>query len=134
MINAVDFYRMARFLYLKNIPLLPWIIDKVIFYMYNSVVPHTCEIGKATFLACGGVGVLIHPRTVIGQNVNIGSNVTIGGRSGKKNVPIVGNNVFIATGSKILGDLKIGDNAVVVGVPAYIIKYRKDTSKRYGEV
>ena len=92
MLNAIHFYRIARFLYVKKIPLLPWMVDKVIFFMYNSVVPRTSQIGKGTLLACGGVGVLIHPRSVIGENVNIGSNVTIGGRSGKPNVPIIGDN------------------------------------------
>ncbi len=64
--------------------------------------------------------------------------MTIGGRSGKENVPVIGNDVYIATGAKILGDIKVGnnviiganavvikdvpDNCVVAGVPAKIIK------------
>lgn len=150
MLNAIKFYRIARYLYLKKVPFLPWLIDKIIFYMYNSVVPRTAQIGKGTFLAVGGVGVVIHPRSIIGDNVNIGASVTIGGRSGLYDVPKIGNNVFIATGARILGNVKIGDNAVVGanavvindvpenavvgGIPAKIIKYRTDISKRYGEI
>lgn len=82
---------------------------------------------------------MIHKRTVIGNNCVIGSCVTFGGRSGIFEVPVVGNNVYIGTGSKLLGNITIGnnvtiganavvlsnipDNAVVVGIPAKIIKY-----------
>lgn len=69
----------------------------------------------------------------------IGTNVTIGGRSGHYEVPSIGNHVEICTGSKVLGPIHIGDNtviganavvinnvpdnAVVAGVPAKIIKF-----------
>ena len=52
--------------------------------------------------------------------------------------PVIGNNCYIATGAKILGDIKIGDNcqigagavvlkdapanSVLVGMPAKVIK------------
>lgn len=138
MVNAVFFYRIAHWLYLHHIPLLPKLIRLFIFLVYNSVVPYECKIGANSFLGYGGIGVVIHKRAVIGDNVIIGSNVTIGGRSNKFNVPVIGNNVDISTGAKILGDIKIGDrvivgaNAVVIsdvpndcvvaGVPAKIIK------------
>lgn len=148
MLNAIHIYRIGRFLHLKKIPILPKIFEKITFFMYNSVVPPTASIGEGTLLGYGGIGVLIHPKAVIGCNVKIGSNVTIGGKSGKPNVPVIGDNVFIASGAKILGDLLIGnnavvganavvlkdvpENAVVGGIPAKILKYRTDTSKRYG--
>lgn len=150
MLNSIHIYRLGRYFYLKRIHVLPKIFEKIIFFMYNSVVPPTASIGEGTLLGNGGVAVVIHPRAIIGNNVKIGSCVLIGGRSGNPNVPIIGNNVFIATGSKILGDVKVGDNAViganavvihdvpanaiVGGIPAKVIKYRDDTSKRYGLV
>lgn len=56
-------------------------------------------------------------------------------------MPIIGNNVYIATGAKILGPIKIGSNVIiganavvindvpnnvtVAGIPAKIIKSKK---------
>ena len=89
--------------------------------MYNSVVPSECEIGAGSFLAYGGIGVVLHRRAVIGRDVNIGSNVLIGGQSGGKGVPRIGDNVFLATGCKILGEIEIG-NFVVVGANTVVTK------------
>ena len=68
----------------------------------------------------------------------IGTQVTVGGKSGHFEVPVIGDNVYLATGAKILGPIKIGnnvtvganavvikdvpDNCVVAGIPAKIIK------------
>jgi serine O-acetyltransferase len=141
MIEAIKFYRIARFLYLKHIPILPKIIQVIIFYLYNSYIPYKAKIGKKSTFGYGAIGVVLHERSIIGNNVLIGPNVTIGGRSGNYNVPIIGDDVYISTGAKILGDIKIGnnsiiganavvidnvpENAVVAGVPARIIKYKE---------
>lgn len=59
----------------------------------------------------------------IGQNCKILSDVTIG-IDGKKNstgAPIIGNNVYIGTGVKILGNISIADN-VVIGANTVVTK------------
>ena len=122
---------------------LPKLIKLLIFLLYNSSIPYQAKIGAGTKFAYGGIGVIIHKKAIIGQNCMIGSNVTVGGRSGKQEVPIIGSNVYLATGSKVLGDIEIGDhatigaNAVVIknvpsygvaaGVPAKIIKINEST-------
>jgi len=139
MINAVFFYRIEHWLYKKKIPFLPKLFQLFIFLTYNSSVPYQCSIGKGTKFSYGGISVVVHKRTVIGNNCVIGSCVTFGGRSGIFDVPKVGDNVYIGTGSKLLGNITIGNNviiganavvlsdvpddAVVVGIPAKIIKY-----------
>ncbi len=136
--NALLFYRVGNFCYRYHIPLIPILMKLMIRVIYNSVVDCSTRIGKKTFLAYGGIGVVIHKKAIIGSYVNIGQQVTIGGRSGKKILPIIGNHVFIGAGAKILGDVTIGnnvtigansvvikdvpDNCVVAGVPARIIK------------
>lgn len=83
----------------------------------------------------------MHARCKTGYNVDICTNVTIGGKSGKYDVPVVGNNVYIGTGAKILGPIKTGnnvivganavvindvpDNVMVAGIPSKIIKKNK---------
>ena len=120
MFNSIYFYRLGRFFYMTNIPVLPKIVELIIFLIYNSKIPSSCEIGKGSFFSYGGIGVVIHARTKIGRNVEIGTNVTIGGRSGHFDVPRILNNVYIATGSKILGPIEIGNN-VIIGANAVVI-------------
>lgn len=137
--NAIAFYRVEHWLWKRKVPFFPKIIHHIIFLMFNSHIPASCLIGKGSKFAYGGMGVVIHAHCVIGCDCIIGTNVTIGGKSGKPNPPMIGNNVYISTGAKILGDIKIEDNviiganavvikdvprnAVVVGVPSRIIKY-----------
>lgn len=79
MLNAVFFYRISRWLYLHHIPFLPKLITLLIFLLYNSKVPYQAEIGKGTKLGYGGIGVVIHSKSVIGKNCVVGQNVTVGG-------------------------------------------------------
>jgi serine O-acetyltransferase len=114
-------YRLGNFAYRKSIPVLPIICDLLIRLIHNCAIYSQTKIGAKTIFGYGGIGVVIHKRVVIGRNCNIGSNVTIGGKSGSANVPTIGNDVFIATGAKILGDLKVGDNSVI-GANAVVVK------------
>jgi serine O-acetyltransferase len=84
-------------------------------------------------------GVIIHQDVVVGDDCMIMQQVTIG-QLATEEVPILGSNVYIGAGAKILGGVKIGDwarvgsNAVVlcdvpahctaVGVPAHISSRR----------
>jgi serine O-acetyltransferase len=82
------------------------------------------------------VGVVIHERAVIGDDCMLMQQVTIGMLADHQ-VPVVGSRVYIGSGAKVLGGIRIGDdarigaNAVVlidipagataVGIPAKII-------------
>lgn len=55
----------------------------------------------------------------IGDNVWINQQVTIGHKG--ESAPVIGNNVRISCGAKILGGVRIGDN-VVVGAGAVVVK------------
>ncbi|MGB5982579.1 MAG: serine acetyltransferase [Nonlabens sp.] len=146
MFNAYHLYRMSHVLYLKKIPILPHLIKLLIFLIYNSSIPYQAKIGSKSQFGYGGIGVVIHRNSILGKNCKIGSGVTIGGRSGHPKVPIIGDNVYLATGSKILGPIKIGnnvtvganavvinnvpDNAIVAGIPAKIIRIENEKSKQ----
>ncbi|MCH1552882.1 MAG: hypothetical protein L7R84_05470 [Balneolaceae bacterium] len=79
-------------------------------------------IGKEFTLGYGGLGVVIHPDTVIGFNVSVGTGVTIGGAGGEKvGVPVLKDNIVISSGAKLLGPITIGDGAVV-GANAVVLK------------
>lgn len=144
--TAIKLYRIANRLYKMKIPVLPYIIYRLIYLINNCHVHYSTEIGKGTVIAYGGIGVVIHKRAKIGCNCVIESNVTIGGRLNKKEVPIIGDNVMIGTGARVLGDITIGsnciiganavvisnvpDNSIVAGVPARILKKNVDINKK----
>jgi len=120
-LNLAKIHKITHMLYLKRIPLMPKIMYYFQFLIFNSSLPPSTKIGKKTIFAYGGMGVVIHARTTIGENCIIGQGVTIGGKSKIYNVPQIGNNVYISAGSRILGDVKIGNN-VVIGANAVVIK------------
>lgn len=91
------------------------------YLLFNSSVPASVKIGRDTKFAYGGIGVVIHARAVIGNNCLIGQNVTIGGKSGWHEVPIIGDNVEISAGARILGPVRIGNN-VIIGANAVVVK------------
>jgi serine O-acetyltransferase len=91
------------------------------YVLFNSSLPASCTIGKGTVLAYGGIGIVIHARTVIGRNCMISQNITIGGKSGWYEVPVIGDNVHISAGARILGPIQIGNN-VIIGANAVVVK------------
>ena len=128
-------YNMQRL----RIPLLPSLINKLfIRILFGCQLGNGTKIGNNVNLGYGGLGTVIHERAVIGDNVIIGTCVTIGGTTKKYGVPVIGDNTIIASGARILGPIKIGkncviganavvvdsipDNCLAVGIPARIIK------------
>ena len=54
----------------------------------------------------------VHPGTVIGDRCGIQQDVTIGTNM-ESGAPRIGNDVFIGAGAKVLGEIKIGDGAII---------------------
>lgn len=98
------------------------------------------EIGNRTIFYHRGIGCVVHPKAVIGEDCKIFQGVTIGSKWSKASclgeAPRIGNNVMI--GAVILGNITIGDDSIIganavvthsipknslaVGVPAIIKK------------
>lgn len=78
---------------------------------------HT-KIGKDLEIAHFN-GLVIGHGAVIGDNCKLYQQVTIGRKNNK--YPTIGKNVVIYAGAKVLGDIRIGDNAVI-GANAVVIK------------
>ncbi|MCS0149137.1 serine acetyltransferase [Vibrio alginolyticus] len=114
-------YKISNFLYRYNIPFLPRVIKGLTFLLYNSVVPYSANIGNNSKFAYGAIGVVLHSKCHIGEDVIIGQNVTIGRQLDPNGVPTIGNNVYISAGARVLGDITIGDN-VIIGANAVVIK------------
>ena len=144
-------YRLGNWAYysikipiVKHIILLCYVILNNIAKLIScSTIPARCHIGSGLRLEHDGNGVVIHTSAIIGKNVRMFQQVTIGANDPyegqeRYGAPCIGDNVFIGAGAKIIGPVnvgegaKIGANAVVVtdipkgataaGVPAKIIK------------
>jgi serine O-acetyltransferase len=93
-------------------------IEFVIFFLFNSVVPVTAQIGAGSRFAYGGIGVVLHKKTRIGDGCVIGQGCTLGAKeayvSSEGTVgPTVGNNVYIGPGVRIIGDIHVGHSSVI---------------------
>lgn len=55
----------------------------------------------------------MHPSVQIGQNCTLYHEVTIGDRGGYGKAALIGNNVMIGAGAKIIGEITIGDNCKI---------------------
>lgn len=106
---------------LRKTPILPKLITYFIRLIFGCYLPYRIKLGKNFVLGYGGIGVVMHERTIVGDNVHIDQNVTIGGTSKKHEVPKFGNDVYIGAGAVILGPVTIG-NDVVIGANAVVIK------------
>ena len=83
-------------------------------YKYGFQIPSTTEIGEGFYIGhCGTI--VINGKAKIGKNCNITHNVTIGqaNRGKLKGYPLIGDNVWIGTGSVIVGNINIGSNVLI---------------------
>lgn len=83
-------------------------------------------------LGHNGAGIVIHPNTVIEENVFIQHHVTTGARFKGDGCPILRKNCSIGAYAIILGPVEIGENAVIGAgaivthsVPANTVFYNK---------
>lgn len=118
--NAVNKYRRARWCETHHMRPVARLYEMWIYLVHNSFIPATCEIGEGTTFGYKGIGVVVHGRARIGKNCMISQNVTIGGRGGNYEVPVIGDNCLIGAGAKVLGPITIGDN-VTIGANAVMI-------------
>ncbi|GBD69204.1 hypothetical protein TEHN7118_2010 [Tetragenococcus halophilus subsp. halophilus] len=114
-------HNIARWFYVKKIPILPKVFGRLTRLLYTCEIPYTAEIHSSVIFSHKGLGVVIGQDTKIEENTKILQNVTIGGRNGVRANPKIGKNVLVGAGACILGDVNIGDN-VKIGANAVILK------------
>lgn len=91
---------------------------KFIYRPVSTLYIESKQIGGGLFIQ-HGFSTIIAAES-IGENCWINQQVTIG-YSGNTRPPIIGNNVMITCGAKVLGDIKIDDN-VIIGANAVVVK------------
>ena len=144
-LHAIVIHRLSNALWKRNFLLTARILSQLARFLTGIEIHPAAQIGEG-FMIDHGMGVVIGETTIIGKNVTLYHDVTLGGRkfydeNGKKiekRHPTIGDNVTIGSGAQILGpitigkNVKIGSNAIVikdipenctvVNTPAYIVK------------
>ena len=76
---------------------------------------------------------VVNSRARVGKNCRIHAMVVIGATNGEPASPIIGNNVYIGAGAKIIGDIQIADN-VAIGANAVVVKSIDEPGTTWGGV
>ena len=112
--------------------LLSWRLQKKYSVYFSASAQGGENLSLSHYVGTGIAGIKIGKNCVIYQNVTLGKRNGVG--------PVLGDNVVIFAGAKVIGGVKIGDhavigansvvvkdvpdNAIVAGVPAKVLRYR----------
>jgi serine O-acetyltransferase len=77
--------------------------------------------------------IVVNAAAKVGKNCRIHEGVNIGATNGSSSAPQIGDNVFIGTGAKIIGDISIA-NDVAIGANAVVVKSITESGVTYGGV
>ncbi|WP_314590977.1 serine O-acetyltransferase [Paenibacillus terrigena] len=138
-LHAIWAHRLANWLFRHRWYSIARVISQTSRFFTGIEIHPGATLGDRLFID-HGMGVVIGETCEIGNNVVIYQGVTLGGtgkEKGKRH-PTIGNNVVIASGAKVLGSFRVGDNAMigansvvlnevppnstVVGIPGRIVK------------
>jgi serine acetyltransferase/thymidylate kinase len=91
----------------RHVPLL----SKLVRVLFNSDIH--CRLPPDVHMP-HPYGIVMHPQAVIGHRVTIMQQVMIGGRDRDENIaPVIGDDVSIGAGARVLGDVRIGNGAII---------------------
>lgn len=131
------FYRISRAIFLIDVPILKIFLRLISFFIFKiseslfgvAIRPGT-EIGPGLYIGHAGL-VMVNEEVKAGKNLSIGTGVLIGTRGGGSlGAPVIGDDVYIGVGAKILGKITIGNNVriganstVVSNVPSNVTMF-----------
>ena len=119
---ALFMHRISHWLWIHSFKLLARMNSTLARFLTGIEIHPGATFGKRVFID-HGMGIVIGETAIIGDNVIILHGVTLGGtgkEKGKRH-PTIGDNVFIGSGAKVLGNINIGNN-VKIGANAVVLK------------
>lgn len=111
-LRHVEYYQNNSNNMLCKIMLLWWLrkLRKYSHVTSFQIPPHIC--GKGLTIWHWGP-IIVNGSAKIGDNCTLYPGVLIGQKNSKEDAAIIGNNVFIGAGTKIIGHVKIGNNVTL---------------------
>ena len=128
---TVKLYRIGHFFHKYGFVKVAKSISYLNRVLFGGWIPSSAEIGENFECGYGGIGVVIHNDTKIGNNCVIAQNVTIGRKFRDEKVPVIGNDVYIGANSVVFGEITIGNN-VIIGAGSIVDKDVPDNSTVFG--
>ena len=125
-LHAVIWHQLSHALWCRNIRFLARFSSHIARWLTGIEIHPAAKLGRRLVID-HGMGVVIGETAEIGDDCYFYHQVTLGvaRTMGGKRHPTIGNNVIIGAGAKVLGPIKVGDNArigsnavVVDSVPA----------------
>lgn len=119
---ACQSHRIAHHLWLQDRKILALLIQGRVSEVFAVDIHPAAKIGSGIMLD-HATGVVIGETAVVGNNVSILHNVTLGGtgKSGGDRHPKIGDGVLIGAGSCVLGNIRIGEGAKI-GAGSVVLK------------
>ena len=114
---GVLLYRLKAWCLHNHLPFAPQLADRLAILLFDVNLGNHTRIGGGLYLPHGNV--VVDGIVRVGRNCVIGPWATVGVTDSVAG-PRIGDNVFIGTGAKVLGNIAIGDN-VRVGANAVVL-------------
>lgn len=132
---ATMFYRSSQFCYRNHLGLIGALLNQLNPILTHAVIGRRAQFGPG-FIILHSIGLVINTGVIAGKNLTLENGITIGADKGR--APVLGDNVYIGAGARVIGGVNIGNNvriganavvvkdvpnnATVVGVPARIVR------------
>jgi serine O-acetyltransferase len=132
---AMVMYRLMQWAQRWRLVPLAMLFNKINVLFSRCVIGRGADFGPG-FVLVHSIGVVINTSVRGGSRVVVEHLVTIGAEKGES--PVLGDNVFLGAGAKVVGPVRIGnnvriganavvvddipDNSTAVGIPAKVVK------------
>lgn len=104
----------VRLFYLsKRLGRLGVVPQNVLRFVFSVEFPRSTQVGEGLDLRHGARGLVVHDKSIIGSNVVLHHNVTLGARRSGGPAPTLGDEVHVGAGAAILGGITIGAGASI---------------------
>ena len=122
--HVMGFHALASTLWRYNLRAIARFVSHLGRFFTGIEIHPEAKIGKNLFID-HGMGTVIGQTAIVGDNVTLYHNVTLGGRGGEqragKRHPTLGNNVVVGSGAMVLGNITVG-NCARIGANAVVLK------------
>jgi serine O-acetyltransferase len=124
-LQCLVIFRLQEKLYEKKVPLIPSFLKYLNQFFTGAEIGIPVKIGKGLIIRHTN-GIVLGNGAIIGENCTLLHQVTLGEKYGdgsdeNHSYPVIGDNVVVSCGAKVLGGITIGNN-VVIGANAVVLK------------